>query len=113
MENSGQVRFAPIPEKSGIYTATLGHSFSDGFIHEKRVYYRTDLRPLWKKYKKEFTELHIDVKKYSKYYESEPCFEICVNLGDISDLPIDYKKVKQVTKEEMEEIIEREEGEVR
>ena len=113
MENSGQVGFAPIPEKSGIYTATLGHSFSDGFIHEKRVYYRTDLRPLWKKYKKEFTELHIDVKKYSKYYESEPCFEICVNLGDISDLPIDYKKVKQVTKEEMEEIIEREEGEVR
>lgn len=111
--NSGQVHLAPIPEKSGNYRATVGHSFSRGPIYEEREYYRSDLRPLWEKYKKEFKELHMEVRKYSKCYESKPCFEICVNLRDIADLPIDYKKVKRLTKAEIEEEIEREEGEER
>ena len=41
---------------------------------------------------------------------SFPEFEICINLDDISDLPIDYNKVKLLTKDELQEIIEREEG---
>lgn len=39
-----------------------------------------------------------------------PCFKICINLGDISDLPIDYEKVQLLTKEELTKIREREEG---
>lgn len=69
-----------------------------------------DLRPLWKKYKREFIDLGIDVELISQHETSNPRFKICVNLADISDLPIDYEKVKVLTKEELQEIREREEG---
>lgn len=69
-----------------------------------------DLRPLWKKYKREFIDLGIDVELISQHETSKPRFKICVNLADISDLPIDYEKVKVLTKEELQEIREREEG---
>ena len=107
--NSNKVHLAPIPEESGTKKVEVSHSFY-GSEYEDRHYYKSDLRPLWKKYQEEFRDLDIDVKKYSRYYKSKPHFKICVNLDDISDLPIDYKKVKILTKEELQEIIEREEG---
>ena len=33
-----------------------------------------------------------------------------LNLNDISDLPIDYEKVKLLTKEELQNVIDIEEG---
>lgn len=84
-----------------------------GSEYKDRFYYKSDLKPLWKKYQEEFRDLDIDVRKYSRYYGRKPQFEICVNLDDISDLPIDYEKVKILTKEELQEIIEREEGNAR
>lgn len=105
-----QVDLAPIPEESGIYSVEVRHTFLYGSEYEYRHYYKSDLKPLWKKYKSEFEDLGIDVKKYSRNYENKPHFEICVNLDDISDLPIDYEKVTLLTKEELQKIIEREEG---
>ena len=110
MKIVGQVYLAPIPEESGTHRVEVSHSFLYGFEYENRPYHKSDLKPLWEKYKKEFKDLGIDVKKYSRYYGSRPQFVICVNLDDISDLPIDYEKVKLLTKEELQEIREREEG---
>ncbi len=103
-----QVHFAPLPEKRRFYSVETSRSFLYGpeYMH----YYKSDLKPLWEKYKSEFEKLGIGVKKYSRNYESKPHFEICVNLDDISDLPIDYEKVTLLTKEELQKIIEREEG---
>lgn len=85
--NSHQVYLAPIPN-----------------------YYKSDSEePLWKKYQKEFKDLGIDVKK-SRSYRARLRFDICINLDDISDLPIDYDKVQLLTKEELQKIIKREEG---
>lgn len=109
-ENSYQVYLAPIPKESGSRSVEISHSFLDGSRYEDRYYHKSDLKPLWEKYKREFIDLGIDVKKYSPYYGSTPHFEICVNLDDISDLPIDYEKVKLLTEEELQEIIKREEG---
>lgn len=108
--NSNKVYLAPIPEESGTEQVEVSHSFVYGSKYEDRHYYKSDLKPLWKKYQEEFRDLGIDVRKYSRYYASKPQFEICVNLDDISDLPIDYEKIKILTKEELQEIIEREEG---
>ena len=108
-ENSKQVYLAPIPEENGTYKEEVSHSFF-GSQYEDRYYHKSDLKPLWKRYKMEFRDLGIDVKKYSQYFGGKPHFEICVNLDDISDLPIDYEKVKLLTKEELQEIIEKEEG---
>lgn len=109
-DNSNKVYLAPIPEESGTKQVEVSHSFLYGSKYEDRYYHKSDLQPLWKKYQGEFKDLNIDVKKYSRYYGSTPRFEICVNLDDISELPIDYEKVKILTKEELQEIIEREEG---
>ncbi len=110
MKIVGQVYLAPIPKESGTHRVEVSYSFLCGSEYEDRSYYKSDLKPLWEKYKIEFRDLGIDVKKYSRYYESTPHFEICVNLDDISDLPIDYEKVKLLTKKELKKIIEREEG---
>lgn len=109
-KNSRQVYLAPIPEESATHSVEVSHSFLYGSEYEDRYYYKSNLQPLWKKYQGEFKDLGIDVKKYSRYYESEPLFEICVNLKDISDLPIDYEKITLLSKEELQKIIEREEG---
>lgn len=109
-DNSNKVYLAPIPEESETEQVEVSHSFLYGSKYEDRYYHKSDLQPLWKKYQGEFKDLDIDVKKYSRYHGSTPRFEICVNLDDISELPIDYEKVKILTKEELQEIIEREEG---
>lgn len=109
-DNSNKVYLVPIPEESGTEHVEVSHSFLCGSKYEDRYYHKSDLQPLWKKYQGEFKDLDIDVKKYSRYHGSTPQFEICVSLDDISELPIDYEKVKILTKEELQEIIEREEG---
>ena len=106
-QNSHQVYLVSIPEESGTYSVEVSHSFSRGSTYENRGYYRSDSQPLWEKYQKEFKDLGIDVKK-SRSYRARPYFDICINLDDISDLPIDYDKVQLLTKEELQEIIERE-----
>lgn len=108
-QNSDQVYLAPIPEESGTYSVEVSHCFSRGSTYENRSYYKSDSEPLWKKYQKEFKDLGIDVKK-SRSYRARSRFDICINLDDISDLPIDYDKVQLLTKEELQKIIEREEG---
>ena len=68
---------------------------------------------MWKKYQKECKDLDIDViKKEGVIAKSSKIstFDICINLDDISDLPIDYDKVQLLTKEELQAIIRREEG---
>ena len=106
-ENSHQVYLAPIPKESGFHSE-VSYDFFYGSKYRERYYHRSDLKPLWKKYQKEFEDLGIDVKKYDRDYEDEPRFDICINLDDISDLPIDYDKVQLLTKEELQEIIDRE-----
>ena len=100
-------RFVSIPENMEVH-----YDEYSGYPSRK---HKSDLKPLWKKYQKDCIDLGIDVKKYDGYYGgtrshmSFPEFEICINLDDISDLPIDYNKVKLLTKDELEEIVEREE----
>lgn len=106
--NSYQEYLAPIPKESGFYSEEVSHDFFYGSKYRERYYHKSDLKPLWKKYQKEFEDLGIDVKKYDRDYEDEACFDICINLDDISDLPIDYDKVQLLTKEELQEIIDRE-----
>lgn len=107
MKIVGQVYLAPIPRENGLNSEEV-------FLASGKYEYvncgKSDLKPLWEKYQKEFKDLGIDVKKYRPPYEGAPRFEICVNLDDISDLPIDYEKVILLTKEELTEIREREEG---
>lgn len=107
---SNQVSFAPIPQESGYESVEVRHSFLYGSEYEKRYYHRSEIKPLWKKYKEECRDLAIDAKMYKRYYSDNPHFAICVNLDDISDLPIDYEKVELVTKDELKVIREREEG---
>ena len=100
-------RFVSIPENMEVH-----YDEYSGYPSRK---HKSDLKPLWKKYQKDCIDLGIDVKKYDGYYEGTrshmffPEFEICINLDDISDLPIDYNKVKLLTKDELQEIVEREE----
>lgn len=112
-QNSKQEYLAPIPQDFGWEDREVRHNFLYGSTYKRTYYESSDLEPLWKKYQKEFRDLGIDVKKYSRYYECEPKFEICVSLDDISELPIDYEKLNILTEEKMQEIIEREERNVR
>ena len=105
-----RVRLAPIPEESGTERVEVAHSFERGSIYGNRPYHRSYIGPLWKKYQQESKELGIDIKRDSRYEEISPQFEICVNLDDISDLPIDYEKVKILPEEELQKIMEREEN---
>lgn len=96
-KNSSQVYLAPVPK---LYIPSYKRYEPD--------YETRDIRPLWEEYKKQFKDLNIDVLKYTETFDGEiDYFEICVNLGDISDLPIDYQKVKLLTKEKINEIMER------
>lgn len=112
LENMGTQNLAPIPEEYGTYCVELSHSFSRGSTYSDENYHKTNSEPLWKKYQKEFKDLGIDVKK-SRSYRRIPQFDIYIKLDDISDLPIDYDKVQLLTKEELQKIIEREEGDER
>lgn len=94
MENENIRKLAPMPI-AGYYK---------GIYEGGREY----MKPLWEKYQKDFKELGINVKRYSRCYATKPCFQICVSLEDISDLPIDYEKVELLTKEEQDTILERE-----
>lgn len=95
MENENIRKLAPMP---------IAEHYKEG-IYEGR---RECMKPLWEKYQKDFKELGINVKRYSRCYVTKPCFQICVSLEDISDLPIDYEKVELLTKEEQDTILERE-----
>ena len=107
--NTDQEYLVEIPEEKRIEKVEVCHIYMRGWKYEDRYCYRSDLRPLWKKYQKEFKELGIDIKEYNeKYNQRYPVFYICINLDDISDLPIDYNKVQLLTKEELQEIIDRE-----
>ena len=62
--------------------------------------YSANLMPLWRKYQKDFKDLGINVIKCDYHSKYSYSFLIYVNLNDISDLPIDYKKVQQLTNNE-------------
>lgn len=62
--------------------------------------YRSLLMPLWRKYQKDFKDLGINVIKCDYHSKYSYSFLIYVNLNDISNLPIDYKKVQQLTNNE-------------
>lgn len=66
---------------------------------------------LWKKYKEECNELEIEV--YSKKIAVEYCgysdFDIYLNLNNILELPIDYRKVELLTNDELGELMTRKE----
>lgn len=112
-ENSNGIYLAPIPEESGTREVEVSHNFYYGSTFATSSYHNFTLEPLWEKYQKDFRDLGIDVKRCIQYYNSRPEFKICVSLDDISDLPIDYKKAEILSKEELNEIIEIEEGEGR
>ena len=60
-------------------------------------------------YQKDFQNLGIEAKKYEEFDSNEINLKIYWNLDDISDLPIDYEKLKLLTKEELQDIIDRKE----
>ncbi len=102
---------APIPIEEGYEDVEVSHSFAYGSKYESRYYCRSYTGPLWEKYKMDFKGLGIEVfRNYSSYrYSSGATFNICINLANISDLPIDYEKVQMMSKQEMDRIIKREE----
>lgn len=106
--DSAEVYLPQIPKKYEIEPKEERNMYD--CIRKKKSYHKYDLQPLWKEYQEDWRDLGIDVKKYGSHYGSKLEFEIFVNLDDISDLPIDYKKTKILTKEEIQEIMEREEG---
>lgn len=107
---SRQVQLVKIPKMQGTYSYIFSHSMY-GSKYGQSTYTIWDTNTLWKKYQEEFKKLEIDVKKCSQYYKDKPIFEIAISLDDIADLPIDYEKVKILTKEELQKILEREEEE--
>lgn len=110
--------YSQIPREQRYENRTVGHTYGYGFEYEKVSVEYLNKSPLYAKYEKEFKELGLDIKLYDlgdwvkevKYRGNEPRFEICINLDDISDLPIDYEKVELIPEEKMKEIMEREKG---
>lgn len=82
-------------------------------IYNNLLHYMTSLSKLalWEKYKEECNELGIEV--YSKEIVVEYCgysdFDIYLNLNNILELPIDYRKVELLTNDELEELMTRKE----
>lgn len=110
--------YSQIPREQRYENRTVGHTYGYGFEYEKVLVEYLNKSPLYAKYEKEFKELGLDIKLYDlgdwvkevKYRGNEPRFGICINLDDISDLPIDYEKVELIPEEKMKEIMEREKG---
>lgn len=106
--NSNQVYLVTVPSAS-IPNERYGniHTFGMGFgnISEDIIY---NAKPLWQKYEREFNELGIRVHLVNpNNFDTNARFKIYVNLNDILELPIDLKKVKLITNEELKELMER------
>lgn len=102
---SNKVNTVEYPEKSEKNIWIAGYNLY-GPIYRETTDYTRNLKALREKYQKEFKYLGIEVKEYC---ENRDKFDIYVSLDDISDLPIDYKKVKFLTKKQLKRILEIEE----
>lgn len=78
-------------------------------------YIAYELEILWESYQEDFRSLGLDIKSYGAIENvsssNVPPFQICINLQDIADLPLDKERLKIVTEEEIE--LENEIGEER
>lgn len=111
MSNSQQVYLVEIPSSRKKHYFGLTHTFGRGYNYddcesiELTIY---NARPLWQKYEREFNELGIRVHLVNpNNFDTNARFKIYVNLNDILELPIDLKKVKLITNEELKELMER------
>lgn len=107
LEDGGFLRSVPVPSRK--YYIEKGHSYLHGSLgYEAR--YQYDTNPLWESYQSDFRSLGICVKK--RYPKIKGMGWVCINLDDISELPINFKKANILSKEETERI-KKEEGEER
>lgn len=75
--------------------------------------FKLDMKPLWEKYEEDCKYLKIDVRA-SKFDVTHSHFYIYINMGDITDLPIDFEKVKKLDLKYLSDInVEINEGEGR
>ena len=112
MRSSQQVYLVGIPSSRKKHYFGLTHSFGRGYNYddcessELTIY---NARPLWLKYAREFNELGIRVHLVNpNNFDTNARFKIYVNLNDILELPIDLKKVKLITNEELKELMKEE-----
>lgn len=63
-------------------------------------------RPLWRAYQTDFNDLSVRVRMVKEPPEGERRneFSVCINLDDISDLPIDFDKIQILTEKEIKRI---------
>ena len=97
--------FTAIPRRCEVNLVSVGHSYLGGFQYENRYTEMCNLTLLWKKYKEEFKNLKLDIKiDKQNYYAKIPEGYIYINSNDVSDLPINYSKMKILEKEELDNV---------
>lgn len=90
----GNVRFTSVPQYPRYISSK--HTFNKGI--ECKYEYVEDEEPLWKSYESDLERLKVDARRWGN--------NICVYLEDISDLPIDYDKIKILTEEQEKRMME-------
>ena len=103
---SDQVFLVKVPEKVISYKTHFSRIYGKHFNDVNGQYIIRNLKPLWIKYKKDFEDLGIEVHKlYPDEFNEDARVNLIINLNDISDLPINYEKIKLLTNKEHEQLM--------
>ena len=89
----GMLTLTPVPTTYERRVVSSKHTFNRGTEYKYATRTVRDFEPLWRSYKSDLYGLDIDVKRIFN--------DICINLDDIADLPIDFRKTEILTSEEL------------
>ena len=111
--NCDEIYLVPFPNRTTREQVPTRHVFGKGWEYEDRDVYRSSIARIVEQYKKDWEQMKLDIKKYNQYVEGhhKPSFDICINLDNLSDLPIDYEKARLLSQRELDIILEREKKE--
>ena len=90
----GNVRLTPVPQYERCISSK--HTFNKGT--EYKYVHVADEEPLWKSYESDLDRLKVNARRWEN--------NICLYLDDMSDLPIDYDKIKILTEEQEKRMME-------
>jgi len=88
----------PVPTRYERRVASQRHTFNRGREYTYKNVMISDTEPLWRSYNSDIYGLQIGVKRFLS--------DICINLDDISDLPIDYGQL-DIIKDEQKQFVRR------
>lgn len=111
--NCDEIYLVPFPNRTTRERVSTRHVFGKGWEYEDRDVYHSSIAPIVEQYKKDWKQMGLDIKKYDQYVGGHyrPSFDICINLDNLTDLPIDYEKARLLSQRELDIILEREKKE--